>query len=167
MFQAIKIPEKRVSALLGKRGKTKKHLEQSTHTMVKVQREGDVEISGELEGVMVATEIVKAIGRGFPEEKAFLLLNDENQLAVISLQGETEKTIKRLFGRVIGKQGKAKRQIERLTGASLCVFGKTIAVVGSAEAVSRATSAVDDLLGGRKHAYVYAKLEKINRLKEF
>lgn len=159
MIQRVVIPRRRMVVL----GKKRQDLERATHTQLSVSGTEAV-IEGEAEGVLTATNVVKAIGRGFSAAKAFLLLDEECQLHVISLQGETEKTITRLMSRVIGRQGKAKKTIERLTGAHLCIRGKTVAVLGESEAVERAAGAVDDLLDGRKHSYVYAKLEKMNRV---
>jgi ribosomal RNA assembly protein len=164
MLQFLKIPARRIPALLGKKGAVKKRIESSTKTRLKVQRSGEVEIDGEPEGQLTAMEIVKAIGRGFPPEKAMELLDENRQLSVISLQGQTEKTIKRLLSRVIGQQGRAKRNIERLTGASIRISGKTVSILGDSQALDMACTAVEDLLAGRTHAFVYSKLEKMKRL---
>lgn len=165
MLQAVLIPVRRRAVLLGKKGKVKKKLEDSTKTTVAIH-EGDVDIEGETEGVLLASNIVKAIGRGFPPEEAFLLLQEDYHLTVISLQGETGKTIKRLLSRVIGREGRAKQHIERLTGAFLRVQGKTISIIGDSNSLHLASTAVEDLLAGRRHGYVYAKLEKMKRMDE-
>ena len=164
MIQSLKIPSLRVSALVGKGGKTKKKLQSTTCTVITISREGVVELSGEPEQVLTAAEIVKAIGRGFSQKKAFMLLSENNSFTSISLEGETEKTRKRLLSRVIGMEGKAKERIEKLTGAQLCIFGKTVSIIGSCNGVDQAAIAVENLLAGRKHAYVYAKLNKMKRL---
>jgi len=163
MLQAERLPRKRILVLLGKAGSVKREIESATKTRLKIDMAGDVEVSGEVEGVLTATNIVKAIGRGFSKEDAFLLLNEKNQINVITLQGETEKTTKRLMSRVIGREGKAKRRLEQLTNTNICVFGKTIAIIGEEEGIEKASSGVEDLLAGRKHAFVYAKIEKMNR----
>jgi ribosomal RNA assembly protein len=149
---------------LGKGGTVKKKIESYTRTKIRVSREGDVEIEGQPVGTLTAKDIVRAIGRGFIPRKAFLLLEEENHLNVISLEGHTEKTIKRLLSRVIGRGGRARRNIERLSGASLRIYGKTVSIIGSQRAVSLASSAVEDLLEGRTHVYAYSKLEKRKRM---
>ena len=83
---------------------------------------------------------------------------------MITLSGESEKTVKRLLSRVIGKKGKAKNIIERLSGATICIYGKTVSVIGTPQSSAVASSAVEDLLEGRTHGYVYSKLEKRKRL---
>lgn len=161
MHTIVRIPKKRISLA---DGDTRKRIESSTKTTILATPAGEVEITGEIEGVMTAEQVVRAIGRGFDPEKAFLLLDERNQLQTFSLEGETEKTIKRLMGRVIGKQGKAKKNIERLSGASISVLGKTVSVIGKDEGLSMASSAVEDLLRGRTHAFIYGRLEKMKRL---
>lgn len=164
MLQLERIPMKRVLVLLGKNLKTKRKIESKTGAKLKVDRSGDVEIRGDIESVLIASNIVKAIGQGFCEEEAFVLLDEKRQVHVISLQGETEKTTKRLMSRVIGREGKAKRRIEQLTDTQICVFGKTVSIIGDGEGIDRAAVAIEDLLEGRMHAYVYAKLEKMKRV---
>lgn len=166
MIQNLKIPKRRVAVLIGKKGETRKNIEDSAKVRLKVSKEGDVVVEGEPEGVLTSVEIVKSIARGFRPEKALLLLNESNRLVTISLQGETQRTVKRLLSRVIGKEGMSKRNIERLTGAFLCIRGKTISVLGESQAVENAALAVEDLLGGRTHSFVYSRLEKMKRVAE-
>jgi len=157
MIATLMIPEERKSVLIGKNGEVKKLLEEKTKTKVTVEL--DVSIEGESLDVLKAKEIVKAIGRGFSPEKAFLLLDEEYQLNVISLSGETLNTIKRLFARVIGRQGKTRRKIEQCTGAFVSVYGKTVAVIGKSLEIEAATRAIEQILKGRSHGYVYRRLE--------
>jgi len=164
MIQDLVIPARRVAVLFGKNGSVKKKIEKSTKTALYVEKSGNARIEGKnVEGVLTAVQMVKAIGRGFSPEIAFILLKEGSQLNIISLQGKTEKTVKRLMSRVIGSDGRAKRNIEKLSGAQLCVRGKTVSIIGSLEAVHLASLAVEDLLAGRKHAYVYSRLEKMKR----
>jgi len=160
MIHEIKIPRSRTKILI----KVRESLEKHTKTNIIPSVDGDVEIDGAPENLLIAVDIVKAIGRGFSPEIAFELLNEKKQLAVITVKG-TENTIKRLMSRVIGRGGTAKRNIERLTESHICIFGKTVSVIGESDAVTVACTAVEDLLSGRKHAFVYSKLEKIKRLR--
>jgi ribosomal RNA assembly protein len=157
MIATVMIPEERKSVLIGKDGIVKKFLEEKTKTKVTIEL--DVSIEGESLDVLKAQQIVKAIGRGFSPEKAFLLLDDEYQLNMISLSGETPNTIKRLFARVIGRQGKTRRKIEQCTGAYVSVYGKTVSIIGKSLELEAATKAIGQLLEGRSHGYVYRRLE--------
>ena len=108
MKDFVKIPNERISVLIGKKGKVKKELEKRTHTVITISE--DVEIDGETFDVILAANVVKAIARGFSPENAFLLLDENYELNIITLSGENQRTIKRLMGRVIGREGKTKKK---------------------------------------------------------
>lgn len=163
MIEITNIPEERKAVLIGKEGTVKKELEHRTHTIIKI--ENGVQIQGDTLDIIKAKEVIKAIGRGFSPEKAFKLLEDEYQLDVISLKGETPKKIKRLFARVIGTKGSTKRRIEMETGVDISVYGKTVSIIGVWGQLGVARKAVEDLLVGRSHAYVYNKLSRLSKNK--
>ena len=50
--------------------------------------------------------------------------------------------------------------IEDATNTQICVYGKTVSIVGPWEGAEKARQAVEDLLEGRSHGYVYRKLMK-------
>ena len=162
MFHIISIPSRRVPVLIGEEGQTKKHIEKNTGAKLKVDLDGCIEIEGEAEGVLTAINIAKAIGRGFRPERAFLLLKEDYQLNIIPIEG-SESARKRISSRVIGKQGGSRKNVERLTGAFVCIYGKTISVIGEGRRVAAATSAIEDLIDGRTHAFVYSKLERAKK----
>lgn len=158
MIELVRIPEQRKGALIGKNGSVKKELEKKTHTSLTVG--DDVEIDGEALDVLKAKEIVKAIGRGFAPDKALKLLHDDFRLDVISLGDESEKQMKRTIARIIGRDGKSRHTIETLTKTDICVYGKTISVIGRWDEVERANEAIGLLIKGKTHAYVYRCLEE-------
>ena len=164
----LKIPRARVAVLIGKDGSVKKEIETETKTKLDIDsKEGDVFVSGEdALGLYVTRDIIKAIGRGFNPEFALLLLKQDYIFESTSLNdyaGKSQDTLLRLKGRVIGKEGKARGVMEELTDCHICVYGKTIGIVGLAENVGIAKQAVDMLLTGSSHANVYKFLEKKRR----
>jgi ribosomal RNA assembly protein len=157
MIEIVRIPDERKPILIGQRGKTKKGIEKCTGTSIEVS--DDVTISGEDPLlVLKARDMVLAIGRGFSPKEARRLLDDGCELHVISLEGETLKKRRRLLGRVIGKQGKAKKRIEADTGASISIQGKTLALLGTHEEIGPAEDAIEELLAGKTHAYAYRRM---------
>ncbi len=163
----LKIPKERVAVLIGTAGKIKKELEAQTDARIHVDSaEGDVTVTGSNSvNLFALRDIVLAIGRGFSPEKAQLLLKGDYALEVLSMaayaKGKTHQV--RLKGRIIGADGKARRTIEQLTGAYLCVYGKTVSVLGPVANVALARRAVEGLLSGNTHAAVYKFLEKARR----
>jgi len=161
----IKITASRVAVLIGKAGTTKRQIEELTGTKLAIDsEEGIVTIGGEdALAVMRTTEIVRAINRGFSPERAVTLLEDEDLLLdIIDLSGvcSTPKQMERLRGRIIGKNGKAREQIEDMTGALVSVHGKTVAIIGSLDQVKIVSEAIEMLVEGMPHATVFSYLER-------
>src|SRR3989344_3957087 len=160
----LKIPQERVAVLIGTNGETKKEIEKLTESRLEISPEGDVIITGS-DGVMLYTtkEIIKAIARGFNPKVALLLLKQDYALEMIDLKdvaGKSKNMMERLKGRVIGKAGKSREEIERLTETRISVYGKTIGIIGETMQVSIAHQAIGMLLGGSMHKTVYQFLEK-------
>jgi ribosomal RNA assembly protein len=163
--QEIKITANRIAVIIGKGGKTKKEIEMKTHTGLTIDgEEGTVRIEGEDPlAVLRCAEIIQAVNRGFSPERAYKLLEDEDiMLDIIDLSGvcATTRQMERFRGRIIGKGGRSRAQIENMTGTYLSVQGKTIAIIGLPERVKLARSAVDMLLEGLPHEAVFAFLDK-------
>jgi len=160
------IPKERVGALIGKGGSTKRNIERKTKVKLVVDsKEGEIEIiqGGDSLDYFKATRIVKAIGRGFAPEKALKLLSGDVFLELIDLEdvvGKSRSTMTVKKGRVIGAKGKAREEIERETGASISVFGKTISIIGKEKEIADAKKAVQMLLGGASHSAAYSQLKR-------
>ena len=117
----------------------------------------------------ITKDIIKAIGRGFSPEKALLLFNDDYYFELLDIRdwaGKRSSHIKRLAGRVIGKDGKARRVIEEITGAYVAIYGHTVAIIGRMDEIEFARRAIEMLLEGANHSTVYRYLEKERRKKK-
>jgi len=168
MIQEIKIAGNRVGVLIGKGGSVKKELEEKTCTTISIEsKEGSVKLEGENATLLLrGIEVIQAINRGFSPERAFILLEDEDLLLdVIDLSGLTDspRQLDRLRGRIIGKDGRSREQIEHMTECEISVFGKTVAIIGLPEQMKIARSAIDMLLQGLPHEMVFSFLERKRR----
>lgn len=162
----IKIPEERIGVLVGPGGSMKHLIEEKTKTTLEIDSEtGTVSIASAddpLQALRVM-DLVRAIGRGFSPERALPILDDEMlMLDVLDLSkmAGTKSDMERIKGRVIGKDGKSREIMERLSGARLSVYGKTVALLGYPEQIKIARTAVEMLLDGAPHGNVYSFLEK-------
>lgn len=157
----IRIPEDRVAVLIGKRGSVKREIEKRSGCELVID-DGSVEVLGDGMSAWIAKDIVRAIARGFNPEIAMQLLNDEFSFELIRLDdfANSEKEMMRKKGRVIGKDGKAQRVLGDLTETHICVYGKTIGIIGTYDGVHLAKEAVFRLLNGARHTSVYRFLEK-------
>ena len=169
----VKVPRERIGALVGPDGRVKASIEKKLSVSLRIDSQtGDIQItlmpSAQDPTVLFrAKEVVTAIGRGFSPENAFRLMkDDETMLEVIDLRetvGRSLSDMKRLKGRVIGKEGKTRRIIEELTDADICVYGHTISIVGEIDQVAIAKEAVRMLIRGSLHGTVYRFLHRKRR----
>ncbi|MFX1481081.1 MAG: KH domain-containing protein, partial [Promethearchaeota archaeon] len=120
--------------------------------------------------VFTAQKIVNAINRGFNPTKAMKLLEDDYDLEVINLMvilGKSDKRIKRVKGRVIGRNGEMRKAIERYAESFVSVYGKTISVIADYDNLQIARKAITMLINGIPHHVVLKFLEsKYNEKKK-
>jgi len=167
----IRIPTDRIGVLIGKSGKVKSKIEKKCSVKLEIDSEtGETLISGigNIEDIQPfkAMEIITAIGRGFSPEIAMRLLKGENTLHVIDLRefvGKSPSQIERIKGRLIGEGGKARNNMENLSGSNITVYGRTVSVIGSPDQLKLAVSAIADISSGSMHGTVYGKLESARR----
>jgi len=165
----VTIPQNRIGALIGPKGRVKKRLEELAGVDIEIDSgSGDVCVSSTEETedpflVIKARDFVTAVGRGFNPETAFTLLDDDIYLEIINLKlvvGTNEKKIMRFRGRIIGREGRTRKVIEEATGTKISVFGHTVGIIGIYERLKVAREAIYLLLEGSKHGTVYAYLEE-------
>ena len=169
----VKIPKSRIGALIGPNASTKELIEKKLGISLDVDsKSGDIRISLSSEAadpsmLFRAKEVVLAIGRGFSPEKAGRLLDDEEaMLMVVDLRdfvGRSESDIKRLSGRIIGREGKTRRLLEELTDTYVSVYGHTISIIGAIEEAEIARQAIEMFIRGRLHTSVYRFLHAKRR----
>ncbi|MGB9816870.1 MAG: KH domain-containing protein [Desulfurococcaceae archaeon] len=164
-----KIPLERVGVLLGNNGAVKKEIEEKTRTILTIDSNtGSVIIEPAFPNttaleLMKAQNIVRAIGYGFSPERAFRLLEDDQVLEVIDVRqyvGDKPNHLKRVLGRVIGEEGKARRNLEELTGTYISIYGPYVAIIGDYETANIAKKAIEMLVEGRMHSTVYKYIDR-------
>ncbi|MEM4224336.1 MAG: KH domain-containing protein [Desulfurococcaceae archaeon] len=164
-----KIPTERVGVLLSNNGSVKKEIEEKTKTIITVNPDtGAVVIEPAFPhtsalDLMKAQNIVKAIGYGFSPERAFRLLEDDQTLEVIDVRqyvGNKPNHVRRVLGRVIGEEGRARRTLEELTSTYISVYEPYVAIIGDYETANIAKRAIEMLIEGRMHSTVYKYVDR-------
>ena len=163
------IPRERVGVLIGPKGSVKSTIEQKLFVDLEIDSDtGSVYIgvksdSPDPSSALRAKDLVLAIGRGFSPSRAFSLFNEDYSFDIVDLHdyfGKNEAEIRRVDGRIIGREGRARRNLEELTGTLISVSGHTVSVIGTFESVSMAKDALEKLIEGRQHGTVYKFLRK-------
>jgi len=162
----LRIPEDRIGVLIGKEGEIKGIIEERTGCKLRVNsRTGLVRIEGEdAIGFLKARDVINAIAHGFNPEIALKLLDEFNVLDIIELTDYVpDNALQRVKGRVIGKEGKIRKNIEDLLGVNISVYGKTVAIIGDPEAVNAAREAILMIIEGAQHSTVQRFIERRRR----
>jgi ribosomal RNA assembly protein len=167
------IPRSRIGVVIGKKGETKKRIEEELNVKLEVDsNSGEVKIyttQSNADSLLKAVEVVKAIGRGFSPDKALLLKNDEFTMTIIDLTeyAKNKNALERIRARIIGKKGKARLLIEEITNTNISVYGKTVAIIGEWDRVGLAEDAIRKLASGAPHSRVYDWLYEQKKWEQF
>ncbi len=173
--QTLRIPTRRIGAVIGSKGSNREKIEQQTQTIIVIDSDtGEVEIKPNKElkdpvQLIKAANIVKAIGRGFSYATASKLHDDDYFLEIIrlkSLVSDKPNHLKRIKARIIGTNGRTKKAIEELTSINLVISGNTVALIGKYEDIEVARDAVIKIIKGMKIDNALAILEDYQRTKK-
>lgn len=168
----VTIPLERVGAVVGKNGETLKKIMEETKTKITVDSVNGVAVIEPASpntspyDIMKAQDVIKAIGYGFSPERAFRLLDEDTVLIVIDLTQyvkDSENHLVRVKGRIIGENGKARKNIEEMTDTYISIYGNYVAIIGNYENANIAREAIMMLIEGRQHSTVYKYIERLMR----
>lgn len=167
----VKIPPERLASVIGPEGSVKKEIERALGVEVSIDSENSMAVVEGKEGsspeaVLRASEIIKAISYGFSPERAMTLLGEEQTLIYIDLKdrlGDRPNHIKRVKGRIIGEEGRARRTLEEMTGCHIHVGEAHVAIIGEYRRAMVAKEAIEMLIEGRAHSTVYRHVETLMR----
>jgi len=155
MEEIIKVPEDRIGVLIGPKGITRAKIAKKGKCKLEIDSaSGEAIIEGEGEDFFRAADVIKAIARGFSPERAFKLFEHDYLLKILDITdytGKNASTQKAKRGRVIGRNGMARMEIEKKTNTMISVYGKTVAIIALPDEMEKAIEAVDMLLNGAKH----------------
>ena len=156
MIKEILVPKDRMRVFIS----VKKRLQDRLSIDISVES-NVVSMNGESLSIMEAETVVKAIARGFSPAKAFELLNEENTLIILDLPSERNKLIK-TKSRLIGTDGKCRKNMEQMTGTFVSVYGKTVSIIGEYDSAEKCRRAMQMLIKGSPHKNVYKFLESLD-----
>ncbi len=163
----LRLPKDRIGVLIGEKGETKSLIEKRSGCKLDIDSDtGEVDVdTSEMDDPLLELKIldvVKAIGRGFSPEKALKILNDDYFFEIIDIKryvGRSSKAVKRMKGRVIGREGRTRQLIEELSESHVAIYGHTVCIIGPPTEMAVAKKAVQMILEGSEHGAVYSYLE--------
>lgn len=160
-MEKLAIERKRVGIVIGKKGSTKKFLEEECHVKLKISRAGEITIEGDAFQCYLALNVLQAISLGFSVDEALELKNTDCIFEVINVRdfAKSKSRLTEIKARLIGKEGKVKKTIQHLGDVDICVAEKQIGIIGKVEDVSVARDAILALLRGAKHGRIFKWLE--------
>jgi ribosomal RNA assembly protein len=163
----VRVPTERVGVLIGPGGETKARLQELTGVVLQIDSAtGDVTVdesrASDPTQAMKVRDIVTAIGRGFSEERAFRLLQEDVYLEVLDVKdfAHSRNRISEIRARLIGTRGKTRRIVEALAEVEMSVYGHTVALIGEVFHVAIGKEAVEMIMRGSEHHTVYSFLER-------
>ena len=111
-------------------------------------------------------KIITAVDFGFDVEDALLLTSEDFVLKFMDIKEHTRrKNMMDIRGRLIGTDGKARKTIEKLTGAVIVIKNNDIGVIVDSDHVDAVLQGLESLIHGAKHGNVFSYLEKQGKTK--
>ena len=156
-MQVCKIPEERVEKLQKNLDRFKRAL----NCEIVIKDNQIVITSQNSFNEYIARNVIIAFGRGFSIDDALELCREDKYFKLIELQdyAKNRNQLVRIKSRVIGRKGRVKKEIERLTGAKIAIYGKTIALIGGEQELKSAEDALIRIITGSKQSNVLRLLQ--------
>jgi len=171
-YAGIPVPVKpeRLGVIVGRDGANKSALEKAFNVILNVDSKTSTVYISPIQGmtpleVMRAKQAIEAISLGFSLEDA-LQLSDENwcfEVLDLNEMARNADDLRRIKARIIGEEGKARRNIEQMARVKIVVSEKTVGIVGECDNVEVARKALMMLVQGRSHGTVYGYLRAAGR----
>lgn len=142
--------------------KAKAGLEKKLNVSIYIEGK-KITIEGEPADEYEALIVLNAISFGFSPKKALLLTGEGIEFRKINIKDFTRrKNLQDVRARIIGAEGKTKHTIESITGCDIMIKNNEAGIIGPAEHIRDAVTAIANLAKGTKQANVYRFLERMN-----
>ena len=109
---------------------------------------------------------MNAIGFGFSANRSILLKDPNYSFREITIKDfTTKKKLETVRARLIGKHGKTKETVEKISNSKIIIKDNCVGMIGLADEIEHAITAIVNIIKGSKQSNVYGYLERINRTK--
>lgn len=144
-----------------KKNRLKERIEAKCNCKINII-ENTVIINADPYNEFIAKNIIHAFGRGFNIDAAECLLQEDYYFSSINIKNlfKSKERIRQVKARLIGRDGKAKNYIEKLSNTKISIYGNTISFIGDMEGISEAEIGINSIIYGFNHGIAYAKMQK-------
>lgn len=157
--------EKIYSEIAEKIALNKEKIEEKLNVKLSIKGK-QIEIEGAPVEEYEARTVIEALEFGFRLKDALRLADESIMFRKIPIKNFTNrKNMEEVRGRVIGSEGKTKHTLEEISGCAVAIHNNHVGIIGPAEDIEEATTAVINLIKGSKQANVYRFLERMNAAK--
>jgi KH domain-containing protein len=140
--------------------KNRRRLQEKLNVRI-TNRGKEVKIEGEPEDEYIAEKVIDALNFGFEYSTAIQIKEEDFNFEILNIKEYTKKhDLKTVRARIIGTQRKALNTIEQLTNCILELKDNQVGIIGPAESIENAQTAVISIVQGAKQSNAYKFLEK-------
>jgi len=126
----------------------------------------NVFVNGSPQKEFTAIEVLEAINVGFSADRALEVTRDNFMLQTINIKNVTKRhDLERVRGRIIGKDGRTLKTLQKLTNCDLAITDNEIGLIGPISEMEDAIQSVTSLIQGSKQGNVYGRLERRRKKK--
>ncbi len=140
--------------------KNRRRLEKKLDVRI-TNRGKEVKIEGEPEDEYIAEKVIDALNFGFEYSIAIQIKEEDFTFEILNIKDYTKKhNLETIRARIIGTQRKALNTIEQLTNCTLELKDNQVGIIGPAESIENAQTAITLIIQGAKQSNAYKFLEK-------
>ena len=140
--------------------KNKKRLENKLKIKIEINQ-NNINLEGNGLDIYAGERVLEAINKDFPVSAALLLADEEYTLEDIQIKNITKKkNLIPVRARIIGTKGKTLKTLSELTSCHISLHDNIVSIIGPSDKIKETTTAIKNLIRGRKQANVYSYLEK-------
>lgn len=167
-MEKIVFPAEDLGKILGKHKKNLRKLRKELDATIEISSKEDIiEIAiksnkrrSGFERYMVAN-IFEALAFGFKIHKVLLLRNSDYIFRKIDIKSMIKSSrVSVVSGRIIGRQGRVKHLLEKISHCDIVVSDHVVGVIGKTEDVDMANQAINSLIRGSPQPKVLGHLER-------
>lgn len=149
-----------ISEKLPRITKNRRRLQEKLNVRI-TNRGKEVKIEGVPEDEYIAEKVIDALNFGFEYSAAIQIKEEDFEFEILNIKEYTKRRdLKAIRARIIGTQRKALNTIEQLTNCTLELKFNQVGVIGPAESIENAQTAIISIVQGAKQSNAYKFLEK-------